>query len=135
MKLEFISLMLKIKNNQNIYKFKNKYFKKFCRKSKLIIKLLLGPLFIAFVFVNIIPYGYLSIEAYFDSKMDFSLIKLIMNYILFIICLTHGVALDWLTLVMCYWTTLYLKYHFQQIKEQIQECVITGNSQLNRCHT
>jgi hypothetical protein len=125
MKLEFISLMLRIKNNQNIYKLKNKYFKKFCRKSKLIVKLLLWLLFIACVFVNIIPYDYLSIEVYFDSEMDFSLIKLIMNYILFIICLTYGQAL-----VMYYWTILYLNHHFQQIKEQIQQCVKTGNSQL-----
>ncbi len=94
------------------------------------VKVFLGPLFIAGVIVNIIPYGYLSIEAYFDSEMDFSLIKLIINYILLTICLSDGAALFWITLVMYYWTTLYLKYHFQQIKEQIQQCVKTGNSGL-----
>jgi hypothetical protein len=31
---------------------------------------------------------------------------------------------------MYYWTTLYLNHHFQQIKEQIQQCVKSGNSQL-----
>ena len=29
---------------------------------------------------------------------------------------------------MYFWTTLYLKYHFQQIRETIQRCVKTGDS-------
>jgi hypothetical protein len=94
------------------------------------VKVFLGPLFIKGVIVNIIPYGYLSIKGYFDSEMDFSLIKLTINYMLFTICLSHGIALVWIALVMYYWTTLYLKYHFQQIKEQIQQCVKTGSSGL-----
>jgi hypothetical protein len=44
--------------------------------------------------------------------------------------MTHGVAIVWWALVMYFWTTLYLKYHFKQIKEQVQECVKTGNLQL-----
>ncbi len=126
MKLEFIPLVMRLKNNQNIYKLNDKYFEKFCRKSKFIVKLLLGPLFIACILVNIIPYGYLSIEAYFDPEMDFSLIELIINYILFTICFSHSIAISWASVVVCYISTLYLKYHFKQI----QECVETGNTML-----
>jgi hypothetical protein len=130
MKLEVISLLLRIKNNQLIYKLNDKYTAKFSRQTRIVAKVFLGPLFIVAVLINIIPYGYLSIEAYFDPKMDFSLIKLIINYILFTIFVNHGIAYVWLALVVFFYTTLYLKYHFQQIKEQIQECVKTGNPQL-----
>jgi hypothetical protein len=118
-----------MKNNQLIYKLNDKYFAKFSRQTRFVAKVCLGPLFIVGVLINIIPYGYLSFEAYFDPEMDFSLIKLIINYMLYNICVTHGIALVWFGLVMYYWTTLYLKYHFQQVKEQIEECVKTGNPQ------
>jgi hypothetical protein len=130
MKFEFISLISRIKNNEEIYKLNEKYFEKFCRRVKLVTKLFFGPLFIAIVLIIIVPFGYLSIKAYFDSEMDFSLIKLMINYITFAILIIHGVAIACIAFVMYYLTTLYLKYHFLQIKEQIQRCVTTGNSGL-----
>jgi hypothetical protein len=81
MKFELISLLQRMKNNQNIYKLNEKYYGKFCRNSKLIVKIILGPLFIAGVLLNVIPLSYLSLKAYFDSEMNFSLIGLIINYV------------------------------------------------------
>jgi hypothetical protein len=62
--------------------------------------------------------------------MNFSLIGLIINYVLFTICWIHCIAIIWIALVVYFWTILYLKYHFQQIRETIQHCVKTGNSTL-----
>jgi hypothetical protein len=128
MKFEFISLLQRMKNNQNIYKLNDKYYGKFRRNSKFIAKIILGPLFIAGVLSNVIPFSYLSLKAYFDSEMNFSSIGLMINYILFTICWIHCIAIIWIALVMYLWTILYLKYHFQQIRETIQYCVETGNS-------
>jgi hypothetical protein len=60
--------------------------------------------------------------------MNFSSIGLIINYVLFNISNIHCVAIIWIALVMFLWTILYLKYHFQQIRETIHHCVKTGNS-------
>jgi hypothetical protein len=128
MKFEFISLLQRMKNNQNIYKLNDKYYGKFRRNSKFIVKIILGPLFIATVFINAIPFTYLSLEAYFDSQMNFSSIGLIINYVLLNINCIHCMAIIFIAFVMFLWTILYLKYHFQQIRETIQHCVKTGDS-------
>jgi hypothetical protein len=54
--------------------------------------------------------------------------KSVTNYVLLTICGNHCIAIIWISLVMFLWTTLYLKYHFQQIRETIQRCVKTGDS-------
>jgi hypothetical protein len=128
MKFEFISLLQRMKNNQNIYKLNDKYDEKFRRNSKLIVKIILGPAYIATVFINVIPFTYLTLKALFDSQMNFSSIGLIINYVLFNISNIHCVAILLMGLVVFLWTTLYLKYHFQQIRETIQHCVKAGDS-------
>jgi hypothetical protein len=129
-KFEWFSLLQRMKNNQNIYKLNDKYYGKFRRNSKFIVKIILGPLFIVDVLLSVIPLIYLSLKAYFDSEMNFSSIGLIINYVLFTICSIHCIAIIFIAFVMFLWTILYLKYHFQQIRETIQHCVKTGDSLL-----
>jgi hypothetical protein len=128
MKFEWFSLLQRMKNNQNIYKLNDKYYGKFRRNSKFIVKIILGPIFIVGVLLNTIPFSYLSLKAYFDSEMNFSSICLTINYVLLTICWIHCSTIFAIGVVMNFWTVLYLKYHFQQIRETIQHCVKTGNS-------
>jgi hypothetical protein len=130
MKFEWFSLLQRMKNNHNIYKLNDKYYGKFSRNSKFIVKIILGPIFIVGVLLNVIPFTYLSLKAYFDSQMNFSSIILIINYVLLTICWFHCSTIFAISVVMNFWTVLYLKYHFQQIRETIQHCVKTGNSTL-----
>jgi len=130
MKFEFLSLVIRMKNNQNIYQLNDKYSEKFSKNFKLIFKMIIKPLWIAGILLNVIPYGYISIEAYFNSRMNFSAIGLMINYVFFTIIWYRCISIVRIVLVIYVWTVLYLKYNFDQIREKVQHCVKTANSKL-----
>ena len=63
----------------------------------------------------------LIIKAYFDITMNFSIINLSITFILYIFCATHCFAIGWANFILFNITTLYLKYHFNQINDEMRE--------------
>jgi len=127
MKLELWSYFHRIRFGQNKYKLEDRYYRKFCKISKFLIKLGTGPLYRAGILALLIPYGILSIMAYFYSDMNLSITNLVLSNLLQMDYVIHGTALCLMGSIAYIVVSLHLKYHFKQIKDQIQECVKSGN--------
>jgi len=68
-----VTFLQKIKNNQSKYKLQYRYYDEFCRKSKFMIRWFLGPFFKVIIFVPSLTMIFLSIKAYLDPDMNFSI--------------------------------------------------------------
>jgi len=128
--LSFNIFLQKIKYNQDENKLKLTYYLKFCKMSKFVVKLFLGPCFKVIIYTAVIITIFSSIKAYSDPNMDFSITALILSFVFVIIWLKHSFAVILGSFIYIYVTTLHLKYQFKQIKDQIQKCVKSGNSRL-----
>jgi hypothetical protein len=126
-KMEIISYLNQIQNNSNDLKLKQRYYSKFCKESKFLVK----SLRIIYRINGTIPvflYGFLSVKAFLDPDLNFSSIKLLVNFMLYTIWIQNCAAVSLTSYIICIITPLHLKYRFKQIMDEIQECFKSGNS-------
>ena len=126
-KFEVISFLHKIQTNR-IQNLENKYYYKFCLKSKIIAKNILEPSIWAAALLLIIAFWASSVFAYYDPNMEYSLIGLIVWNIIMPIWLTYIIANGYLGYILYYISVLYLKYQFRQLNDKIKNCIITRNT-------
>ena len=128
-RLYIFSLLNDIKNETNNPYLKFKYRLKFSIHLKIIAKYCLNIVYPNILLTFAIFFGS-TIVAYFDPNMNFSIISItfwgICTFI-WLVCF-HSIPIG--HSVHCYLSTLYLKYQFKQINEQIQESLRTGNISL-----
>ncbi len=124
---EFKPILQMYSTNRNHYGLENQYYRKFCQKSKFMVKFVLGPLFRIAVFGPIIFYVVLIIKAYFDSDFKFPIIKSILSAIVILIWLNHCFAVVWAGFVGFYIMSLHLKYNFRQIKDSMKRSLRSRN--------
>jgi hypothetical protein len=113
--------------NRNQYGLRNRYYYKFCLKSKFMAKFFLGPFFRISVFALTFFYMSLIIKAYFDSDFEFPIIKSILSTTVLLIWLKHCFAVVWAAFVILYIISLHLKYNFRQLKDIMKGNLKSGN--------
>jgi hypothetical protein len=108
----------------------DRYYRKFCLKSRFLTKYCLG-LFVRTIVLGIILfYIGLIIKAYFDSDFEFSIIIAIVNTIVVFFWFNHCFAVVWVGIVIFYILSLHLKYSFRQIKDMMKQNIRYENSVL-----
>ncbi len=107
--------------NRYHYRLSDRYYRKFCLKSRFMAKYVLGLLIKAIVFGSILSYISLIIKAYFDSDFEFSIIIAIINTIVLFFWLNHCFAVIWGGFVILFIVSLHLRYSFRQIKDQMKQ--------------
>jgi len=127
---EFLTLLRRIGNNTIEYKLEDKYYRKFCKKLKFAVKYLLGPIYLVSVYSPTISLAFLKMIACFDPNMDFSLITLILIFLMEYNCLRHGWSVAWGAIVSSYMIVLHIYYYLRQTADRTKECVESGNSRL-----
>jgi len=140
-KLDIPIFLQKIKNNESEYKLQPRYFNEFCKKSKLIVRLFLGPALRISSSVGILFVIFLSIKGYLDPDMNFSIIFMIITIPLKYFWLHHCLATISFYTALFYIATLHFIYQYKQVKDRVQECVKSKISRLlieaindhNRC--
>ena len=130
--LTVISFFYKIAQNKSqTYRLNRYNYRKFCLKKNLLTKYALNSaMFLPMIAINIIYFYGLTAIAYFDSSKNFSLISIIFWNFCQLIWLIDlfGIAMG--GFAYYYISTLFLKYQFRQLDEQIRQLVtnrdITG---------
>jgi len=125
---EFKPIIQMYSSNRKQYGLRNRFYFKFCLKSKFMAKYFLGPFFKLAVFSITIIYVGLIVKAYIDSDFKFPIITSILSTILLFIWLDHCFAVVWVGVVMFYIATLHLKYNFRQIKNEMKQILRSGKS-------
>jgi hypothetical protein len=116
--------------NRYHYGLSDRYYRKFCLKSRFMAKYILGPFFKTIVFVLVLSHIVLVIKAYFDSDFEFSLMRAIVNTILISFWCNHCIAVIWAGFVIFYIVSLHLKYSFRQMKDMMKQNLRFQNSVL-----
>jgi len=119
-----------IRNNESEYKLQDIYYDEFCKKSKFIIEWAFGPFFKVFMFIVSFVLILLSIKAYLDPDMSFSITVMILTIVMLFVWLYHCLATILGPVILSIIVTLHLKYQYKQIKEQVKQCVKSGSSHL-----
>jgi hypothetical protein len=125
-KSEYISLFYRIENLRDS-KLDDKYFRKFCFRNELVVKhLLIRGTGITSV-LCLITALMLGFMAYFDTKIDYSLISLLFWGItsIFAFCCCVLIALS--TLTISFLVSIYMKYRFQQTSDKLELHSKNGN--------
>jgi hypothetical protein len=116
--------------NRYHYELSDRYYRKFCLKSRLMAKYILGPLFRATLFGFILIYISLIVKAYFDSDFEFSIIIAIVNIIVVFVLLNHYIAVFCVGFIILCIASLHLKYSFRQMKDMMKQNLRYQNSVL-----
>jgi len=131
--LSFMTFLQEVMDNTTQYKLEPRNYIRFCKISKFLIRWFIGPFFKVLILIQPIILTPLLIKAYFDPDMDFSIITLILSFLLFLIWFRHCFALALSTFIFITISSLYFKYQFRQIKEKIKKyikldfsCLIIG---------
>jgi hypothetical protein len=128
--VKFAEYLLKIGFNEGPYKLEHRYYLEFCKKSRLMIRYASGPFFWIVFYVPMITFLILSIIAYLDTDMNFSIFTITIAYIMLFVWFRHSIAGIMSCFCAIYMASLYLKLNFKQIKARIQECIESGNSRV-----
>jgi len=115
-------------DNKTKYKLEHRYYLKFCKISKFLTSSVIRLVYRAIVFIPMIIAIIITIKAYLDPDMDFSIITLILNLVLFFIWASHCAAVLLGGFIYVNIILLYFNYEFRQIKEKIQKCIKSKNS-------
>ena len=119
--LDVLVFLRDINNYRNHYQLNEKYSKKFGLYSNLMAKYFLYQPFYSLTIFTSIVLTAPTVFAYMDPKMDFNLCSIIVwNIITIVFCInffaiTAGGFGVWVL------TSLYLKYQFKEVREQIDE--------------
>jgi len=128
MGLTFLPFLKEIMDNTTEYKLEHRNYLRFCKRSKFLIKLSVGLIYRALVSTFLACMVFLSIKAYMDPDVDFSITSLFLGFVLFYIAIRHYLATLIAGFIYVAISSLYLKYGFRQIKVKIQECIESGIS-------
>ncbi len=99
-RLEMRPILQLYSTNRYHYGLSDRYYRKFCLKSRFMAKYFLGPFFRITAFGLILFYISLIIKAYFDSDFEFSIIIAIVNTIVSFVWLNHCFAMGFVLFVM-----------------------------------
>jgi hypothetical protein len=102
---EFRPIIRLYLSNRFQYGLRNQYYRKFCLKSKLMLKYILGPLCRIHVFWFNVIYVGLIIKGYFDPDFEFSVIKSILSTIVLFVWVDHSLAVIWVGVGVLYFMT------------------------------
>jgi hypothetical protein len=92
-KMEIFSYLNKIHKNLDSIKLEHRYYSKFCKTSKFLVKHILGFNYYLLFIIPLIHEVFKSVKAYFDPDLKFPLIKLLINFLLNAIWFKHFVSL------------------------------------------
>jgi len=122
---ELLEILHRIMNSEE-YLLNSKYLKKFSLKSKLAVRaMIIGLnliLFLAFMIAIVF-----ATTAYFDPEMDFSIIIIMIWFLIIIISLYYAFSVLFIANVYTYIVSLYMKYRFRQIQDFIEIYLERGN--------
>jgi hypothetical protein len=125
--LEMKPILHLYSTNRYHYRLSDRYYRKFCLKSRFMAKYFLGPFYRSMVFGLILFYIGLTIKAYFDSDFEFSIIITIPNAIVLFVWINHCFAVVWVGVVFLYIISLHLKYSFRQLKDMMKQNLKSRN--------
>jgi len=128
MDLSFVIFLKEVMDNTTEYRLQHRYYLRFCKISKFLVRWPLLLVYKAGVSILMTLYLILTIKAYLDPDMDFSIIAMILPCLLNYFCFTHYAAFLLVSFIWMTASILYFKYEFKQIKVKIQECVKSRNS-------
>ncbi len=112
------------------YGLSDRYYRKFCLKSRFMSKYFLGPFFRTIIFGLTLLYIGLTIMAYFDSDFEFSITIATLNTIVMLLFFNHCFAIVCVGFVIFYIVSLHLKYSFRQTKDMMKQNLRYENSVL-----
>jgi hypothetical protein len=107
-KMEIISYLNQIQNNSNDLKFEQRCYSKFCKESKFLVK----SLRIIYRPVPVFLYGVLSVKAFLDPDLNFSSIKLLVNFMLYTIWIQNCAAVSITSYIILYISHLMLNQFY-----------------------
>ena len=119
--LDVIVFLNDIKRHRNKYSLSAKYMQRFGIYSKLMTKYILNQIFYSLSILTSMVMICPTIIAYLDSNMDFSLICIILWDIITIIFNINFFSITAGGFGIWFLTSLYLKYQYFEINEQIEE--------------
>jgi hypothetical protein len=126
----------KVFYNECDYKLEQKLYLDFGTKSRLMIRYILGPLFLIVIYVLTFILIVLSVMAYFDTDMDFSILSLTLAGIMLFISLRYGFATVMAGFCAIYLASVCMELNFIQITVRIKKCMKSRNSRtlINAIH-
>ena len=113
-----------IKNEHPDFVLKDKYRKKFCIQLKILTKYLLKPVYYPIVLITSITLSIPPLIEYFYNGI---FITIFWN-ICFIITMASFFGIALTAFQAFYFSLFYLKYKFQQINDQIEDCLKNRNT-------
>jgi len=134
---EFISILYLLMNSEE-YQLSRKYKDKFGSRCKLAVRILI-------IFWNIILYTLyivvfiLTTIAYYDSKMNFSIITMLIWMVILMLSMYYAISVNFIAGVYAYIISLHIMYRFQQLQDLTEICLKRGNvfqtiRNINRTH-
>jgi hypothetical protein len=128
--LDVISYLHKIRNNSDEYQLNIEYKTKFCHKIKVMAKHFVKHSVEVPTFLSGVTFTAVAIIAYMDQTYEYSALILLVWNLLFILWIIHEFSISLSDFILLYTIGLYLKYQFNQTRDQVLKSLKTNNISL-----